>query len=182
MVAGQVSSLAQSNFPSLQPLHVILIILKPLFMLSQCFTITTFMMSHVSRFHAEENRQNEATLCLVAVHYVDKFIQTKRRRGIVDRKHRNKNPRFFNGLEEWWCDFISSLKIIVINEGFDSLVRKSLVEISGKTVPSVSAPKTEEHLVSEFIGKWRGWGRWLYSHENWEKLDEKSLRMQNMNE
>ena len=44
-------------------------------------------------------------------------------------------------------------KIIVINEGMDSLVFKSLVEISGKTVSSVSAPKTEEHLVSECIGK-----------------------------
>jgi len=153
MVAGKVSSLAQSQFPSLQPLYVILIILKPFFMLSQCFAITTFMMSHMRRFHTKENRQNEAILCLVAMNDVNKFIQTKRRRGIVDRKHRNKNPGFINGLEKCWCDFISSSKMIVINEGMDSLVSKSLVEIAGKTVSSVSAPKTKEHLVSECIGK-----------------------------
>jgi len=179
MVAGEVSSLAQSHFPSLQPLHVILIILKPFFMLSQCFTIATCMMAHISRIRTKENRQDEATLCLVTMNNVNKFVQAKFWRGIVDRKHRNKNPRFFNGLDEWWCDFISSLKIIVINEGMDSLVNKSLVEIARKTVPSVSAPKTEEHLVSESIGKWRGWGKWLHSHEiGWKK----SLRMQNMNE
>jgi hypothetical protein len=59
-----------------------------------------------------------------------------------------------NGFDECWCDFIPSLKTSVINKGVDSLVIKSTVEIISKTIPSVSAPETEEDLVIEiFIGK-----------------------------
>jgi len=175
MVAGQVSSFGQSWLPSMQPLHVFLVILETLCVLSEMFTVTPTLMSYVSRIHAIENRQNETTRCLRAVNDVDKFVHTKWRRGIVDRKHRNEDPRLFNGIVEWWFDFIPSLQLTVINEGVDSVVSKSLVEMASKTVTSVTAPEAKEHLVSESIGKWRGWGRWLRSHENWEKLNEKRV-------
>jgi len=152
MVAGQVSNIGQSHLPLMQSLHVFLVILETLFVLSEMFTITPSLMPYVSRIHAKEDGQNETTLCLVAVNDVDKFVQTKRRRSIVDRKHRNKNSRFFNGIDECWCDFISSLKITIINECVDSLVGKSLVEMASKTVTSVTAPEVEEDLVGESIG------------------------------
>jgi len=82
---------------------------------------------------------------------------------------------FFNGIVEWWFDFIPSLKFTIINEGVDSLVSKSLVEIADETVPSVTSSETEEHLVLEPIGNWSGRGRWLHGHENWEKLDEERI-------
>ena len=175
MVAGQVSSLGWSHLPLVQSLHVFLVSLEPLYMLSKIFTITPCMMSHIRRIHTKENRKNYATLCLVAVNDMDKFVQTKWRRAIVDRKHWNKNSRFFNGLDEWRCDFFSSLKITIINECEDSLVIKGLVEMASETVPSVTAPEAEEHFVCESIGNWRGRGIWLHSHENWDKLDEKRV-------
>jgi hypothetical protein len=45
------------------------------------------------------------------------------------------------------------LKIVVINEGVNSLVSKSLVEFAGETVSSVRTPEIEEDLIGESIGK-----------------------------
>jgi hypothetical protein len=56
-------------------------------------------MSHVRRINAIENRQNQTTCCLETVNDVDKFVQTKRRRSIVDREHGYGNPGLFNVLE-----------------------------------------------------------------------------------
>jgi hypothetical protein len=104
MVAGQVSCLVKSYLPFMQPLHVIIIlffvILKPLHMDRYCFTITPGLMSHMSRFHVIENRQNQATLCFVAFHDVDKFFQTERRRSIIDREDRNENSGLFDGCDK----------------------------------------------------------------------------------
>jgi hypothetical protein len=94
MVARQVSSLVKSHLPFMQPLFVtnvlFLVIFEHLFMLSQCFTITSFLMPHMRRINIVENRQNFPTiLFLEAMNDVDKFIKAKRRRSIVDREHKN---------------------------------------------------------------------------------------------
>jgi hypothetical protein len=57
-------------------------------------------MSHVSRFHIIENRQNQAILCLETVNDVNKFVQTKRRRSIIDREDWNENPGLLDGLDK----------------------------------------------------------------------------------
>jgi len=75
---------------------------------------------------------------------------------IIDRQDRNENPRFFNGLEKRWCYFVTSLKLSIINEGVDSLATKSSVEISSKTVASVTTSKTKKHVIGESIGEGRG--------------------------
>jgi hypothetical protein len=55
-------------------------------------------MSHVRRFYIVKNRQNQTTICLETMKDVEKFIQTKQRRSIVDREDWNEYPGLFDGL------------------------------------------------------------------------------------
>jgi len=48
------------------------------------------------------------------------------------------------------------LKLSVIDEGADSLVTKSSVEISSKTIASVTTSKAKEHVIGESIGEGSG--------------------------
>jgi hypothetical protein len=66
------------------------------------------------------------------------------------------------------------MKLSIINEGVNSTVTLSSVKISSKTVASVGAPKTEEHIIGESISNGRG--RWLENiHENRKEMEIRSV-------
>jgi len=68
------------------------------------------------------------------------------------REHSDGNHRLLNCLHKCWCYFLSSLKLVIINESVNSLVTKSFVKIASETIARVFPCKAEEHIIDEFSG------------------------------
>ncbi|KAG4952647.1 hypothetical protein JHK85_046514 [Glycine max] len=120
MIARQVSYLLQSHLPFLQLLRVMLV---PRLKLCQCFSITTFLVSHIRRIHLIKDRS------------------------IAFREHSDGNSGILNCLHKCSCYFLPSLKLLIINESVDSLVMKSFVEMASKSMTCVFPSEAEEHIV-----------------------------------
>ncbi|KAG4941868.1 hypothetical protein JHK85_046515 [Glycine max] len=120
MIARQVSYLLQSHLPFLQLLRVML---EPPLRLCQCFSITTFLVSHIGRIHLIKDRS------------------------IVFREHGDGNSGLLNCLHKCWCYLLPSLKLLIINESVDSLALKSVVEMASKSMTCVFPSEDEEHIV-----------------------------------
>jgi len=151
MTARQVSYMTQSHLPFM---HLLLLIFEPFLMVTHCFSITTSVVSDIRRFDLIEERNNQQSLG-VAVKDGDKFIHAEGGRSIVLRENNNGNPRLFNCLHKCWCDFLSTLKLLIIDESVNSSVTESFVEIAGETITRVFPSKAEEHIISERRGPWR---------------------------
>ena len=68
-------------------------------------------------------------------------------------KEDDENSGLLNCLLKRRGDSIPSVEVLVIDEGVNSFVMKSFVEISSETMTSIFASEAQEHIIGESIAK-----------------------------
>lgn len=145
--SGQVGDMSQSFLPIAYFLGVAS---ELILMLSQALPITTSLSPYVGGIHPAKDWNNELLLCFPALKDLHKFFKAPRGRSEVFGENNDWNPWFLNCLKNNVKDLVATLEPI-IEEGPQSRLPQSSIEITCEGVARVFPSKTQKNIVAPLL-------------------------------